>query len=84
VRIVRDDRTQRPKGYAFVRFESDAAAENAIKGMDKRVLQFYRMFLIEYIMLEIFISYLIYHLTFFYKPLILVWKCLTIWCDQFM
>jgi RNA recognition motif-containing protein len=40
VRLVRDDRTQRPKGYAFVRFESDTGAEKAIKGMDKKVLKF--------------------------------------------
>ncbi|KAJ3683847.1 hypothetical protein LUZ60_014074 [Juncus effusus] len=37
-RLIRDKRTQRPKGFGFVKFESEMAAEKAIKGMDKRIL----------------------------------------------
>ncbi|XP_078154930.1 organelle RRM domain-containing protein 6, chloroplastic-like [Carex rostrata] len=39
VRLARDEKTQRLKGFGFVRFESDTAAEKAIKGMDKRIIQ---------------------------------------------
>ncbi|KAJ4816815.1 Cold-inducible RNA-binding protein [Rhynchospora pubera] len=50
VRLVRDDKTRRPKGFAFVRFESEADAERAIKGMDKRVLLYLiKIVLIEYL-----------------------------------
>jgi RNA recognition motif. (a.k.a. RRM, RBD, or RNP domain) len=54
MRLVRDDMTQRPKGYAFVRFESDRAAEKRIKAWIKGYVNFDRIFLVEYIMSEHF------------------------------
>lgn len=36
-RLIRDARTNRPKGFGFVTYASDAEAEKAIKSMDGRV-----------------------------------------------
>lgn len=36
-RLIKDPRTDRPKGYGFVEYSSDAEAEKAIKSMDGRV-----------------------------------------------
>lgn len=36
-RLVKDPRTNRPKGYGFVEYSSDAEAEKAIKSMDGKV-----------------------------------------------
>jgi RNA recognition motif-containing protein len=34
---VRDNQTGRPKGFGFVKYSSQAAAEKAVKAMDGRV-----------------------------------------------
>ncbi|CAL9194217.1 small RNA-binding protein 11, chloroplastic-like isoform X1 [Musa acuminata AAA Group] len=36
-RLIRDARTNRPKGFGFVTYASDAEAEKAIKSMDGRI-----------------------------------------------
>lgn len=36
-RLVRDPKTQRPKGFGFVTFESEVEAQKALKAMDGRV-----------------------------------------------
>lgn len=35
-----DERTQRPKGFGFVTFETEVEAQNALKAMNGRVLSF--------------------------------------------
>ncbi|OAY72149.1 hypothetical protein ACMD2_02282 [Ananas comosus] len=42
-RLIRDARTQRPKGYGFVLYASEAEAQKAIKAMDGRCLVELRM-----------------------------------------
>nr|CAD1828724.1 unnamed protein product [Ananas comosus var. bracteatus] len=37
-RLIRDARTQRPKGYGFVLYASEAEAQKAIKAMDGRMI----------------------------------------------
>ncbi|KAJ0962336.1 hypothetical protein J5N97_030164 [Dioscorea zingiberensis] len=37
-RLIRDARTQRPKGYGFIAYASDAEAKKAMKAMDGRIL----------------------------------------------
>ncbi|KAG0502931.1 hypothetical protein HPP92_003003 [Vanilla planifolia] len=36
-RIIRDPRTNRPKGYSFVKYESEAEAQKAVNAMDGRI-----------------------------------------------
>ncbi|WOL14859.1 eukaryotic translation initiation factor 3 subunit G-like isoform X2 [Canna indica] len=36
-RLIKDPRTNRPKGFGFVTYESEAEAEKAIKLMDGRI-----------------------------------------------
>ncbi|XP_024966407.1 cold-inducible RNA-binding protein-like isoform X2 [Cynara cardunculus var. scolymus] len=36
-RLVTDPRTQRPKGFGFVTFESDVDAQNALKAMNGKI-----------------------------------------------
>ncbi|KAJ8631679.1 hypothetical protein MRB53_025002 [Persea americana] len=36
-RLVMDQRTQRPKGFGFVTFESEMEAQRALKAMDGRI-----------------------------------------------
>ncbi|MCD9640486.1 hypothetical protein HAX54_025824 [Datura stramonium] len=36
-RLVKDPRTQRPKGFGFVTFESEADARNALNSMNGRL-----------------------------------------------
>ncbi|XP_058099097.1 small RNA-binding protein 11, chloroplastic-like isoform X1 [Magnolia sinica] len=36
-RLVRDRRTQRPKGFGFVTYESEVEAQKALKAMDGRI-----------------------------------------------
>lgn len=38
VRLVRDPKTQRPKGFGFVKFASEVDARNAVKAMNGRVM----------------------------------------------
>ncbi|XP_022843913.1 RNA-binding protein 3-like isoform X2 [Olea europaea var. sylvestris] len=35
-RLIKDPRTQRPKGFAFVKFASEVNAQNAVKAMNGR------------------------------------------------
>ncbi|XP_057472957.1 uncharacterized protein LOC130761470 isoform X3 [Actinidia eriantha] len=35
-RLVKDPRTQRPKGFGFVTYESEVEAQSALKAMDGR------------------------------------------------
>ncbi|RVW56984.1 Small RNA-binding protein 11, chloroplastic [Vitis vinifera] len=37
-RLIKDPKTQRPKGFGFVKFESEVDAEKALKAMNGRVL----------------------------------------------
>ncbi|PWA70707.1 RNA-binding (RRM/RBD/RNP motifs) family protein [Artemisia annua] len=37
-RLVVDPRTQRPKGFGFVTFESDVDAQNALKAMNGKIV----------------------------------------------
>ncbi|KAK2976451.1 hypothetical protein RJ640_015574 [Escallonia rubra] len=37
-RIIRDSKTLRPKGYAFIRFESEVEAQKAMKAMNGRIV----------------------------------------------
>nr|XP_009799909.1 PREDICTED: cold-inducible RNA-binding protein [Nicotiana sylvestris]XP_016456540.1 PREDICTED: cold-inducible RNA-binding protein-like [Nicotiana tabacum] len=37
-RLVEDPRTQRPKGFGFVTFESEADARNALNSINGRVI----------------------------------------------
>lgn len=37
VRLIKDPRTQRPKGFGFVKFASEIDAQNALKAMNGRV-----------------------------------------------
>ncbi|MFS7934640.1 putative RNA recognition motif domain, nucleotide-binding alpha-beta plait domain superfamily [Helianthus anomalus] len=37
-RLVVDPRTQRPKGFGFVTFESDVDAQNALKAMNGKII----------------------------------------------
>ncbi|XP_047260422.1 cold-inducible RNA-binding protein-like isoform X2 [Capsicum annuum] len=37
-RLVKDPRTQRPKGFGFVTFESEADAQNALNSLNGRVI----------------------------------------------
>ncbi|KAI3782359.1 hypothetical protein L2E82_12404 [Cichorium intybus] len=37
-RLVVDSRTQRPKGFGFVTFESDVDAQNALKAMNGKIV----------------------------------------------
>ncbi|KAK8959635.1 hypothetical protein KSP40_PGU021307 [Platanthera guangdongensis] len=39
-RIIRDARTKRPKGFAFVNYASELEAQKAVKAMDGRVFFF--------------------------------------------
>ncbi|XP_042459864.1 organelle RRM domain-containing protein 6, chloroplastic-like isoform X1 [Zingiber officinale] len=36
-RLIKDPRTNRPKGYGFVEYSTDAEAEKAIKSMDGKI-----------------------------------------------
>ncbi|KAA8543951.1 hypothetical protein F0562_021872 [Nyssa sinensis] len=37
-RLIKDRRTQRPKGFGFVTFESEVEAQNALKAMNGRIV----------------------------------------------
>ncbi|KAL7173470.1 hypothetical protein ACSBR2_032853 [Camellia fascicularis] len=37
-RLVKDTRTQRPKGFGFVRYESEVEAQAALKAMNGRIV----------------------------------------------
>ncbi|KAM7496578.1 hypothetical protein LguiA_020992 [Lonicera macranthoides] len=37
-RLVKDQRTQRPKGFGFVTFESEVQAQKALKAMNGRIV----------------------------------------------
>ncbi|XP_022843914.1 glycine-rich RNA-binding protein 4, mitochondrial-like isoform X3 [Olea europaea var. sylvestris] len=37
-RLIKDPRTQRPKGFAFVKFASEVNAQNAVKAMNGRIV----------------------------------------------
>ncbi|PIA53018.1 hypothetical protein AQUCO_01000705v1 [Aquilegia coerulea] len=37
-RLVKDHKTQRPKGFAFVTYKSEEQAQKAIKAMDGRIV----------------------------------------------
>ncbi|XP_078445374.1 organelle RRM domain-containing protein 6, chloroplastic-like [Wolffia australiana] len=37
VRLIRDKITRRPKGFGFVRYETEEEAERAMKAMDSRI-----------------------------------------------
>lgn len=49
-RLVVDPRTQRPKGFGFVTFESDVDAQNALKAMNGKV---FSIFLLIYFLVRI-------------------------------
>ncbi|XP_011095595.1 cold-inducible RNA-binding protein [Sesamum indicum] len=38
VRLIKDPRTQRPKGFGFVKFASELDAQNALKAMNGRIV----------------------------------------------
>ncbi|CAM0949668.1 unnamed protein product [Alopecurus aequalis] len=38
-RLVRDNQTGRPKGFGFVKYSSQAAAEKAVRAMDGRIIR---------------------------------------------
>lgn len=38
VRLIRDARTQRPKGFAFIDYSSEDEAQAAVKAMDGRIV----------------------------------------------
>lgn len=37
-RVVMDNKTQRPKGFGFVSFQSEVEAQNALKAMNGRIM----------------------------------------------
>ncbi|KAF5446990.1 hypothetical protein F2P56_032580 [Juglans regia] len=37
-RLVKDPRTQRPKGFGFVTFDSEVEAQNALKAMNGKIV----------------------------------------------
>ncbi|XP_062172751.1 organelle RRM domain-containing protein 6, chloroplastic-like [Alnus glutinosa] len=37
-RLVKDPRTERPKGFGFVTYESEAEAQKALKAMNGRII----------------------------------------------
>ncbi|KAG2673540.1 hypothetical protein I3843_13G084600 [Carya illinoinensis] len=37
-RLVKDPRTQRPKGFGFVTFDSEVEAQNALKAMNGKLM----------------------------------------------
>uniref|UniRef100_A0ACD5Y5S3 Uncharacterized protein n=1 Tax=Avena sativa TaxID=4498 RepID=A0ACD5Y5S3_AVESA len=39
VRLMRDNQTGRPKGFGFVKYSSQEAAEKAVKAMDGRIIR---------------------------------------------
>ncbi|XP_020583426.1 glycine-rich RNA-binding protein 4, mitochondrial-like isoform X2 [Phalaenopsis equestris] len=43
-RIIRDPSTNRPKGFGFVNYASEAEAQKAVKAMDGRVFFFFKIF----------------------------------------
>ncbi|KAL8485792.1 hypothetical protein ACS0TY_027902 [Phlomoides rotata] len=38
VRLVKDPKTQRPKGFGFVKFATEVDARNAVKSMNGRIV----------------------------------------------
>ncbi|XP_057793738.1 uncharacterized protein LOC131010299 [Salvia miltiorrhiza] len=38
VRLIKDPRTQRPKGFGFIKFASEIDAKNALKAMNGRIV----------------------------------------------
>ncbi|PIN22350.1 hypothetical protein CDL12_04950 [Handroanthus impetiginosus] len=38
VRLIKDPRTQRPKGFGFVKFAAEEHAQNALKAMNGRIV----------------------------------------------
>ncbi|GKV05383.1 hypothetical protein SLEP1_g17402 [Rubroshorea leprosula] len=46
-RLIRDPKTQRPKGFGFVKFEKAAEAQKALKAMNGRIVQG-RMIFVEF------------------------------------
>ncbi|KAJ9698356.1 hypothetical protein PVL29_007437 [Vitis rotundifolia] len=38
-RLIKDPKTQRPKGFGFVKFESEVDAEKALKAMNGRIVR---------------------------------------------
>ncbi|CAA0837682.1 RNA-binding (RRM/RBD/RNP motifs) family protein [Striga hermonthica] len=38
VRLVKDPRTRRPKGFGFVKYASELEAQNALKAMNGRIV----------------------------------------------
>ncbi|CAN4120026.1 unnamed protein product [Withania somnifera] len=45
-RLVKDPRTQRPKGFGFITFESEVDARNALNSMNGRVIPLYAWLLV--------------------------------------
>ncbi|KAK4391322.1 Cold-inducible RNA-binding protein [Sesamum angolense] len=48
VRLIKDPRTQRPKGFGFVKFASELDAQNALKAMNGRFCYFMFSRIIEF------------------------------------
>lgn len=46
-RLIRDPKTQRPKGFGFVTFETEAEAQKALKAMNGRIVRG-RLIFVEY------------------------------------
>ncbi|KAK5830565.1 Cold-inducible RNA-binding [Gossypium arboreum] len=46
-RLIRDSKTQRPKGFGFVTFETEAEAQKALKAMNGRIVRG-RLIFVEY------------------------------------
>lgn len=44
-RLVLDSKTQRPKGFGFVTYESEVEAEKALKAMNGRVIRNFAIYL---------------------------------------
>ncbi|MFQ6638750.1 hypothetical protein Gotur_016002 [Gossypium turneri] len=38
-RLIKDPKTQRPKGFGFVTFETEAEAQKALKAMNGRIVR---------------------------------------------